>query len=182
MKSIFLALLLASGFALYAQDRQLLEDQAQLYYKHLASGNFDSLVNYAHPHNFNQYTREKFIEVISEEFRSQPKYKLNIVHIPPNFKFGEVKELRGRYYCIFYHDYAMSIKFTEAVPTFERAIILRIFERKYGSENMIYSSRRNTLIIKHRNKDLAVADEVTNYKWKFFNTIIDSKLREELGL
>lgn len=141
-----------------------------------------TLINYVHPDNFKTKTKESFIYSLDELQKPRDGVQIAVVYVPPNFKFGDIKKIHGRYYSIFYYDVVLNIQIIQTMQSFEEDILIKLYYKQFGQSNVRYNPTKKMFTVKQRLKDVAIADEATLYSWKFYNVIEDVKLQEELGL
>lgn len=179
---LYIFLLLIFSVKVCGQDKPALERDALIAYTFFVNAEYDSLAKYIHPGNFISASRESFIAGLAQMNSSDDIIALSTVNIPPKFKFGDIRNIKGNYYCIFYYDLAIKIKIAMEVPQMAEKALVDVYKEHYNTDKVRFDSRTNTLFMQRRIKDVAVAEKGTGYQWTFFGRITDKNIREELGL
>ena len=188
-KSILLiAFLISTTFSAIAQDLTTLKVEAKKTYESSANMNYDAIFETTYPKVFDIVPKEQMKEMF-EQMMSNEQFTIKLVQVEPNFKFGAIKKIGKQTFCLVDHDNVMEMTFNE--PMEDGEMMTEIFKSSMEAEEVTYNKEKNMFRIKLRSTLIAVADELTNNKWKFLNKdkenklftmIFDEKVKTELGL
>lgn len=186
---IVFLLLLAVSFVseLYAQDLASLKTEAKKTYEASANLNFDAIFEHTYPKVFDIVPKEQMKEMF-DQMMANENFSIKLIPVAPNFKFGEIKKIDNKFFCIVEHDNAMTMKFNK--PMENAQDLTETFKASMKAEEVTFDKATNTFSIKMRSTMIAVADELTKNKWKFLNNdkngqlfsmIFNEKIKTELG-
>lgn len=188
-KSILLvAFLISTTYSAIAQDMATLKVEAAKAYTSSANMNYDAIFETTYPKVFDIIPKEQ-MKTMFEQMMSNEQFTIKLVQVEPNFKFGEIKKVGKQTFCLVDHDNVMEMTFNE--PMEDAEMMTDIFKTSMEAEEVTYDKATNAFRIKLRSTLIAVADELTNNKWKFlnkdkenklFSMIFDEKVKTELGL
>ena len=187
---LFLLLLLVVSFAsnIHAQDLTSLKTEAQKTYEASANLNFDGIFEHTYPKVFDIVSKEQMKEMF-DQMMANESFTIKLIQVTPNFKFGDIKKIDNKLFCIVEHDNAMTMKFNTPMEGAED--LIETFKASMKADEVTYDKTTNTFSIKMRSTMIAIADELTKNKWKFlnndksgqlFNMIFNEKIKTELGL
>lgn len=187
---LLLLLLLTLSFVSnsQAQDLTSLKTEAQKTYEASANLNFDAIFEHTYPKVFDIVSKEQMKEMF-DQMMANESFTIKLVQVAPNFKFGDIKKIDNKLFCIVEHDNAMTMKFNTPMEGAED--LTETFKASMKADEVTYDKASNTFSIKMRSTMIAVADELTKNKWKFlnndkggqlFNMIFNEKIKTELGL
>ena len=188
-KSILLvAFLISTTFSAIAQDMTTLKVDAKKAYISSANMNYDAIFETTYPKVFDIIPKEQMKEMF-EQMMSNEQFTIKLVQVEPNFEFGEIKKIGKQTFCLVDHDNVMEMTFNE--PMEDGEMMTDIFKSSMEAEEVTYDKEKNAFRIKLRSTLIAVADELTNNKWKFlnkdkenklFSMLFDEIVKAELGL
>lgn len=189
MKKIILliALVISSAFSA-AQDMASLKIEAKKAYESSANMNYDAIFETTYPKVFDIIPKEQ-MKTMFEQMMSNEQFTIKLVQVEPHFSFGAIKKIGKQNFCLIDHDNVMEMTFNE--PMDDAEMMVDIFKSTMKAEEVTFNKENNSFRIKLRSTLIAVADELTNYKWKFLNKdkenklftmIFDETVKSELGL
>jgi hypothetical protein len=178
VKKILIIATLFNCVLCLAQDKAMLEERANNLYRYFIDAKHDSLISYMHSSLFKNVSVSDYRTQLTRMTERGTK----MINVPPNFNFGEIKQIDNTFYCIFYFDQTMSVAFDEIVPEKDYKMIVDMYKEYLGAEKGIFNKRKNSLFLNTRVKVVAVAEKGNAYRWLFFAKLSDKKIRENLGL
>lgn len=187
---LFLILVLIASFAsnIHAQDLTSLKTEAQKTYEASANLNFDAIFEHTYPKVFDIVSKEQMKEMF-DQMMANDQFTIKLIPVAPNFKFGNIKKIENKLFCVVEHDNAMTMKFNTPMEGAED--LIATFKASMKADEVTYDKASNTFSIKMRSTMIAIADEQTKNKWKFlnndksgqlFNMLFNEKIKTELGL
>ncbi|CAM3529663.1 hypothetical protein FSS13T_20890 [Flavobacterium saliperosum S13] len=187
---LFLLLVLIASFAsnIHAQDLTSLKTEAQKTYEASANLNFDAIFEHTYPKVFEIVSKEQMKEMF-DQMMANDQFTIKLIPVAPNFKFGNIKKIENKLFCVVEHDNAMTMKFNTPMEGAED--LIATFKASMKADEVTYDKASNTFSIKMRSTMIAIADEQTKNKWKFlnndksgqlFNMLFNEKIKTELGL
>lgn len=186
-KLLLLAFLIAAPLCLKAQDRAALEQNAQKMMDFTVSKNYQALLDLTYPKIFEIVPRDQMMQILTNMMNGDG-FSITLLPAKPNFTFGDIKKIDKGTYCVFEHDLAMKMTFTEPVEDVE--MMLGIFKTNLKTDDVTYDAGQNSFTIKKRAQVIAVADALSNNKWTFVNNdggrmmhmIFPDTVMKQLGL
>lgn len=187
---LFFLLLLTISFAskIHAQDLTSLKTEAKKTYEASANLNFDAIFEHTYPKVFDIVSKEQMKEMF-DQMMANDQFTIKLIPVAPNFKFGNIKKIENKLFCVVEHDNAMTMKFNTPIDGAED--LIETFKASMKADEVTYDKASNTFSIKMRSTMIAIADEQTKNKWKFlnndksgqlFNMLFNEKIKTELGL
>jgi len=187
---LFLLLVFIVSFTsnIQAQDLTSLKTEAQKTYEASANLNFDAIFEHTYPKVFDIVSKEQMKEMFDQMLANE-QFTIKLIPVAPNFKFGDIKKIENKLFCVVEHDNAMTMKFNTPMENAED--LTETFKASMKADEVTYDKSTNTFSIKMRSTMIAIADEQTKNKWKFlnndksgqlFNMIFNEKIKTELGL
>jgi hypothetical protein len=188
-KSILLfAFLISTTFSAVAQDMVTLKVEAKKAYEASSNMNYDAIFETTYPKVFDIIPKEQMKDMFEQMIKNE-QFTIQLVQVEPNLSFGEIKKVGAQTFCLVDHDNVMEMTFNEPVEDAE--MMVDLFKNSMEAKEVTYDKEKNAFKIKLRSTLIAVADELTNNKWKFLNKdkenklftmIFDEKIKTELGL
>jgi len=188
LKSLIIVCFLAIS-SVVAQGMNVLKVEALKAYKAGASINYDAIFETKHPKVFDIIPREQMKQMM-EQMMETEQFAIKMVETTPNFTFGEIKKVGTKNFCMIDHDNVMRMTFVEPMGD-DVNMMIDIFKTSMDAKEVTFDEATNSFTIKIRATLIAVADEVTNNKWKFLNKdkenrlfamIFDEETKKALGL
>lgn len=169
MKKLLCALiLLIATLSVKAQDRQSLEEGALKMLELTAKGDFDELMNYTYPKVFTIASREEISKALKNALQGDG-VTAEVVPGEANFTFSEIKKIDKSYYSIIGHDLIINMTFEDEIADEDLPRTLYELKETLGTRDITYDKLTKTLRIKKRAHMVAIADELTKYKWTYIN-------------
>ncbi len=135
-----------------AQDKKSLEERAIEYYNYIINEEYDSLVNYIDQSNFKYVSKKELAKYLKEPEQSE-RFSLFLLNTPPKFNFNEIKKINEAYYCVYYLDQTMKIKFHDEISKEEINAVIEYLKQKYKTDKAVYNPRMNAI---HFSGDLKI--------------------------
>lgn len=188
LKSLIIVCFLAVS-SIMAQDMNVLKVEALKAYKAGASMNYDAIFETTYPKVFEIIPKEQMKQMM-EQMMETEQFAIKMVETTPNFTFGEIKKIGKKSFCMIDHDNVMRMTFVEPMGD-DVNMMIDIFKTSMDATEVTFDEATNSFTIKLRATLIAVADEVTNNKWKFLNKdkenrlfamIFDEETQKALGL
>jgi hypothetical protein len=185
---LLIAFLISTTFSTVAQDMATLKIEAQKTYVSSANMNYDAIFDTTYPKVFDIIPKDQMKDMF-EKMMVNEQFSIKLVQVEPNFKFGTIKKIGKQTFCLIDHDNVMEMTFNEVMEDAE--MMTDIFKTSMGAEEVTYNKETNAFRIKIRATLIAIADDLTNNKWKFlnkdkenklFSMIFDENIKEKLGL
>lgn len=188
LKSLIIVCFLAVS-SIMAQDMNVLKVEALKAYKAGASMNYDAIFETTYPKVFDIIPKEQMKQMM-EQMMETEQFAIKMVETTPNFTFSEIKKVGTKNFCMVDHDNVMQMTFVEPMGE-DVNMMIDIFKTSMEATEVTFDEATNSFTIKLRATLIAVADEVTNNKWKFLNKdkenrlfamIFDEETKKALGL
>lgn len=189
MKIIFTVLLALLAVTTKAQDKAILEKNANMMLEFTIKENYPSMLNLIYPRFFELIPREKLLEALPKMQKGNG-YTITFLETPPNFAYGEIKKIDGGSYVLIKYDLKMKMAFTEPMGDEELASMLPEFKKTMGTENITFNKQENAFLIRKRSTMIGTSDKFSGNEWKFLNNdnpellkkLFSEKIIKELGL
>jgi len=174
--------------AVLAQDVSALKSEALRSYKAGVSLNFDAIFDTTYPKVFDIVSRDQMKEMFGQ-MMDNDQFSIKLIEVDPKFSFGELKKIEDKSFSILTYNNVMEMTFK--TPMEDGDAMVDVFKSNMGAEKVTYNKMTNTFRIELRATLIAVADALTNNKWKFLNKdnenkmflmIFDEKIQKQLGL
>ena len=174
--------------AVLAQDVSALKSEALRSYKAGVSLNFDAIFDTTYPKVFDIVSRDQMKEMFAQMMDNE-QFSIKLIEVDPKFSFGELKKIEDKSFSILTYNNVMEMTFK--TPMEDGEAMVDVFKANMGAEKVTYNKMTNTFRIELRATLIAVADALTNNKWKFLNKdnenkmflmIFDEKIQKQLGL
>lgn len=182
MQRILLLATLLNCMLCFSQDKATLLARANNLHKHLMASQYDSVISYIHPSLFKKISKKEYISDLKLLNTKRDGITVNIINVPPDFNFKEIKIINNNYYCVFYFSQLIKISVQDVVSSLKKELLISTYKSIYNTEKVVFNERENALLVQNRLLKIAIADQDSNYEWKFFGVITDDTLREQLGL
>ena len=180
--------ILASIFG-FSQDIKSMKVEVAKMYEANVKLNSDEIVDFLYPKMFDFVTKEEFKNLLDQSFNNED-FTIEFQNINPNFINSEIKKIDNKSFILLQYDYSYLLKFKKDIS--ENATeMIEVSKKSIGANEGSYDRESNTIKIKKRQYALAIADELTNFKWKFIylekdqtvlRTVIDETILKKLGL
>lgn len=178
MKTRFLALaLFIFTLTAVAQTQEELEAGAQSLYTNTVKGNYEVLMESTYPKLFDIVPKEKMLQVFKSMLDGDG-YKMIIMDVPPNFKYGAIQKIEGGSYCLIAHDLKMKIVFDEKLTKGKADLMVNSFKKSMNSEYVTFDEAENSITVVKEAAIIGIADSLTQYKWKYLNKYPGSMMQK----
>jgi hypothetical protein len=165
MKKILFLVVLLYSIQGWSQDKQSLEASSNQMYEHMVSGNYEALYDDMNPGMIKGVKKEEAIAGM--KMMENEDFKIQILKIPSNFIFGEIKKVNDSYYSLIEHDLATKLTFKETIKPEEREMFENMFKSMFGASKSEFLDKENAFVLYSRTTMVAIADKSSNYKWTF---------------
>lgn len=174
--------------AVLAQDLNSLKSEALRSYNASIKMNFDDIFDTTYPKVFDIVAKDQMKQMFGQ-MRDNEQFSIKLVEVDPKFSFGEVKKIEDKTFCIITYNNVMEMTFKTQMEDGEAMV--DVFKSNMEAEKVTYNKLTNTFKIELRATLIAVADGLTNNKWKFLNKdkdnkmflmIFNDKIQKQLGL
>ncbi|MFD2908162.1 hypothetical protein ACFSX9_05375 [Flavobacterium ardleyense] len=179
---------LFQAFALLAQDMNTLKSEALRSYKAGINMNYEDIFDTTYPKVFDIVSKDQMKEMFGQMMDNE-QFSIKLIESDPKFLFGEIKKIEDKLFCVLTYNNVMEMTFK--VPMEDPEGMLDVFKVNMGAEKVTYNKLTSTFKIELRSTLIAVADSLTNNKWKFlnkdnenkmFSMIFNDKIQKQLGL
>lgn len=187
-KIIITALFVLTSLTTFAQDLATLKTEALKAYKAASNMNYDEIFETTYPKVFDIVPKESMKEMF-EQMMENEQFSIKLVEVLPELSFGEIKKIGNQTFCLVDHNNVMNMTFK--TPMDDAEMMIDIFKTSMQAKEVTYDKATNTFTITLRSTLIAVADDLTNKKWKFvnkdkdnqlFSMIFDDQVKTALGL
>ncbi|CAM4070766.1 MULTISPECIES: hypothetical protein [Flavobacterium] len=187
-KFIFLSILFICTIQSFSQNVENLKKEALKAYKAGATTDFELIFDTTYPKVFDIISRESMKQMFNQMMENE-QFSIKVIEVEPNFSFGEIKKIGKQTFCLVDHNNVMNMKFK--APMEDAEAMIELFKNSMDAKNVTFDEKENQFKIELRSTMIAVADELTENKWKFLNKdkenrlftmIFDEKVKTELGL
>ena len=174
--------------AVLAQDLNSLKSEALRSYNASIKMNFDDIFDTTYPKVFDIVAKDQMKQMFGQMMDNE-QFSIKLVEVDPKFSFGEVKKIEDKTFCIITYNNVMEMTFKTQMEDGEAMV--DVFKSNMEAEKVTYNKLTNTFKIELRATLIAVADGLTNNKWKFLNKdkdnkmflmIFNDKIQKQLGL
>lgn len=185
---ITVLLLVLASWTTFAQDMASLKTEATKAYKASANLNFEAIFETTYPKVFEIVPQEAMKQMFSEMMEND-QFIIKMIEVAPEFKFGEIKKVEDKTFCLVDHNNEMEMTFKQ--PIEDPEMMKNLFKTNMDAKEVTYNKEKNAFHIQLRSTLIAVADSSTNNKWKFLNKdksnqmftmIFDENVKKALGL
>lgn len=189
MKIKFTILFILASIFSFSQDIQSMKNEAAKMYDANVKLNYDEIIDFTYPKVFDFISKEELKKIFFDAFNNKD-FNIQIEDINPNFSNSEIKKVDGKSFILLQHDFSFQLKFKKDIHE-NSSELVELFKDAMNANEATYSEATNTIHIKKRQDILAIADKLTNFKWKFINLekdqtllkmILDQTILEKLGL
>lgn len=187
---LILLLLLTSPYAL-TQNVDTLKEDAQNMYKATLSMNFDAIIDGTYPRLFDLVSKEQMKALLIATFNENEEMKVELINVPANFSFGEIKKIGEQTFCLIDHDLKMVLTLVQRVEDEEIESMTTMMKEAMETNEIVFNKENNAFSILKKATMIAIADDFTQNKWKFINKdknnafvnkLFSEKVIQELGL
>lgn len=172
-KIIIAVLFILTSLTTFAQDLNTLKTEALKAYKAASNMDYDQIFETTYPKVFDIVPKES-MKGMFEQMMKNEQYSIQLIEVLPEFTFGDIKKIDNKTFCLVDHNNVMEMTFKE--PMEDAEMMIDIFKTNMDAKEVTYDKTKNAFTIKLRSTLIAVADDLTNQKWKFLNKDKDNKL------
>ena len=172
-KILIFAFFLFQTIAVLAQDMASLKTEALKSYKAGVNMNFDAIFETTYPKVFDIIPQDQMKTMFGQMMENE-QFSIKLVEVEPGFSFGEIKKIEGKSFCMVTYNNVMTMKFKQ--PMEDAESMTDIFKSSMEADKVTYDKLTNSFRIEMRSILIAVADNVTNNKWKFLNKDKENKM------
>ena len=168
MKKIVLSLILFFlTNVIVGQDLKSLEDETTKMYNSTSKMNFEEILDFSYPKLFDIVSREQMKQMLEATF-SNEQFDISFLPIAPNFDYAPIKKIDNKSLCIIKYNIGMSMHFNEPIEDETVEIMINTLKAQGESYSDVkFNKEKNTFIIKGISTMIAIADDITENKWKF---------------
>jgi hypothetical protein len=190
IKLILLLLLSYCPFA-FAQNIDTLKKEAQNMYQATLSMNFDAIIEGTYPRLFELVPKEQMKELLIATFAENEEMKVELISVPANFSFGEIKKIGEQTFCLINHDLKMKLTLVQKVEDDEIELMTTLMKEAMETNDIVFNKENNAFSILKKAAMIAIVDDFTQNEWKFINKdknnafvnkLFNEKVIQELGL
>lgn len=168
MKKIILSfIILFTTVAGFCQDLQSLEIETNKMHKATAKMNFDEILDFSYPKLYDILSREQMKEVLEMTFTNE-QFDISFLSIAPEFNYAPIKKIEKKSLSVIKYNLGMAMRFNEPVDDETANVMIESLQAQGESyADVKFDKEKNTFYIKGISTMIAIADEVTENKWKF---------------
>jgi hypothetical protein len=187
MKNTLYLLTLFLSVHVSGQDLQSLKPAVDNMISASVAQDYETIMDLTYPKVFDIAPRETVIESMKSVFdNDMMSVKLDLSN--PNYKFSEIKTIKNQQFCVVKYNIGMfmTLKNTDKETA---AMMIDGLQRSGQYTTVDYDDEKKTITVKGEAIMIAVADDLTQNKWKFvnyieenFTMIFDESIKKALGL
>ncbi len=171
-----------------AQDMNALKSEALRSYNASIAMNFDDIFDTTYPKVFDIIPQDQ-MKIMFGQMMDNEQFSIKLIKVDPKFSFGEFKKIDDKTFCVI--DYNNVMEMTFKTPMEDGEAMVDAFKKNMSAEKVTFNKLTNTFKIELKATLIAVADSLTNNKWKFLNKdkenklflmIFNEKIQKQLGL
>jgi alpha-N-acetylglucosamine transferase len=168
MKKIILSfIILFISNTSFCQDLQSLEIETNKMFKATSKMNFDEILDFSYPKLYDILSREQMKEMLEMTFTNE-QFDISFLPIDPEFDYTPIKKIEKKSLSVIKYNLGMAMRFNEPVDDETANIMIESLQAQGESyADVKYDKEKNTFYIKGKSTMIAIADEVTENKWKF---------------
>lgn len=168
-KIIHIALIFFITNTFLGQDLKSLELETNKMYKATSKMNYDEIIDFSYPKLFDIISRDQMKEVLEMTFKND-QFTITFLQNNPNFEYSTIKKIEKKSLSIIRYDLGMAMQFNEPVDNETIEVMINALKSQGESyADVKFDKEKNTFIIKGKSTMIAIADEITENKWKFLN-------------
>lgn len=173
----------------FAQDKKALEKAAQNMYSYTVNAEYAQLIDLYYPKIFEALPKDKMLAGMQGMTKGNG-YTMIMVSTPPNFTFGDIKQIDGGSYSLVSHDMVMKMIFNEPINDADGKAMVENFKKSMDTNSVTFNEKEHSFIIKKRNEVIFIANAITKNNWMFVNkykrellvTLLGEKPLKQLGI
>mgnify|MGYP003607711435 CR=1 FL=1 len=171
-----------------AQDMNALKSEALRSYNASIAMNFDDIFDTTYPKVFDIIPQDQ-MKIMFGQMMDNEQFSIKLIKVDPKFSFGELKKIDDKTFCVIDYNNVMEMTFKTQMEDGEAMV--DAFKKNMSAEKVTFNKLTNTFKIELKATLIAVADSLTNNKWKFLNKdkenklflmIFNEKIQKQLGL
>ena len=152
----------------FSQSLESLKTETKNLYDANYTMDFEGVVALTYPKVVATIGKDTMLDTLDLDYQNL-EYRMRLVLPNPIFKFGEIKKVEGKVFCVI--QYKNPVRFTlekkSDVTSIEKKLI--VFKEISKANKITYEPKRNSFYAERTSFFIAVSDATTNQKWKFFN-------------
>ena len=174
-----------------AQTLEELKAETKKVYDASYNIDFDEILNYSYPKLIELVDRTQMTQVLESNFQN-PEFSVRFVYPNPAFSYSELKKINNQTFCVVRYNGAIRMKYGKPLTEQLANGMLTTFKQHMAGKKVTFEKERNSFLIEGESVMIAIADNVTQNKWRFLNydagqlDFIDKMLtetvRKQLGL
>lgn len=154
----------ATGFC---QDLKSLEIETNKMHKATSKMNFDEILDFSYPKLYDILSREQMKEILEMTFTNE-QFDISFLPIDPEFNYTPIKKIEKKSLSVIKYNLGMVMRFNEPVDDETANIMIESLQAQGESyADVKFDKEKNTFLIKGKSTMIAIADEITENKWKF---------------
>jgi hypothetical protein len=175
----------------FSQTQETLEGDTQKMYDASFRAVYEEIVNCSYPKLFEFIKKEDMIKSL-KSLNENPDFQLRLVHQKPEFNYGEVKNIEGKFVCLISYKNAFRMTYVKTISDELSKSVLSQFLQNPDYTSALFEKDRNSFLLETVSYLIAVYDETTENSWKFINysktessyfiKVLGSTIVRELGL
>ena len=153
--------------------------------------NFDAIIEGTYPRLFELVPKEQMKALLIATFTENEEMKVELINVPANFSFGEIKKIGDQTFCMIDHDLKMELTLAQKVENEEIEFMTTMMKEAMETNDIVFNTEKNAFSILKKAVMIAIADSFTQNEWKFINKdknnafvnqLFSEKVIQELGL
>lgn len=190
LRTTFLLCFLATQLS-FSQDLNSLKTGADKIYQATMKLDYDKILDLTYPRVFDIAPRDQMKELLKSTFNGTDDMKVKIINIPPDFKYGEIKKIEDKTFCLITHNLCLELIMTEPMSKEEGDLMVSMMKESMETNDVTFEDKTGTLKITKRSTMIAVSDAKTKNEWRFLNQdkgnkvasyLFSEKIIKQLGL
>ncbi|KGO81937.1 hypothetical protein Q763_06625 [Flavobacterium beibuense F44-8] len=189
-KHLIAFVLLFTAISGFSQDVKALKTTAEEMYKHSVNKDFEAVTEFIYPKFFEILPKEQMVEGMKQMLEGNDDFKMEITNTALDIEVGDIKTINNGYYTTLKQNYALKMIFKDVIPEDSSEMFIDMYKKMLNTEDVTFNAKDNSLNIIKRIDYIAIANNLTNNKWRFIgaaqpevmNQILDPEVIKELGL
>lgn len=180
MKSnLFFGLLFFLAIPVHSQTLESLKLETLKFHESHYYMDFIETANLTYPKIIETTDKEKFITQLDSESQNAD-FRKRIQLTQPVFQYGPIKKIGDQSFCLITYKNPTRYFFEQKLDVAAANQKVSDLKKMTKATEVIFEPIRNSINVKRSSKLVAVADDSTENKWKFFN--FDDPIQQEMFL
>lgn len=176
MKKVLLLLLFVNINA-FSQSIESLKTATKKLYQANYLLDFDGIASLSYPKIIETNGADNIYDKLEQHYETD-EYRLRLQLETVPFNYSEIKKIEGKSFCIITCRNPMRYTFGEKLSKEAAAKKAEDLMEINKTKEVIFEPARNSFNVKRTTTFIAVSDETTGNKWKFFN--FDNTFQQEI--